>query len=480
MIKDETKKFIDELDETKKLPGPRSKNYQEIFSDIRNNTTHLPQSWNLSQRIWYIKSEKLPSCPHCGANTDLSKTLPVRERYCRECVGKSSKVKTKRFNTCMEKYGGKTPTCSKEIAEKVSMSNKGMKRNSHKHYDTLDESLYSKDWLYNQYKIEKVPVYSIADKLGVTPKTVYLHLKKHKISLDSHFRSAGEEKIFEWLSQYSDNIVKNKRLPDIGEIDLYIPELKLGIEFDGLYWHSEEKRSKTYHQDKKIKCMENGIKLISVFEHELYDKFDIIKSSILNHMNIYTSKVRASSCDIRQINHDDSKAFFESNHIQGFSSQKICLGLYHNNVLIYAMSFGKPRFNKKYEWEIIRMCCLKGYKVYGGASKLWKYFIEMYDPKSVISYCNLRYGHGNVYNVLGFEQKNITSPSYFYFNPNKNKNLNNRNKIEILTRYQTQKHKLSNILENYNPNYTESQNMKNSGYLRVYDAGNCVFVFVAK
>lgn len=61
------------------------------------------------------------------------------------------------------------------------------------------------------------------------------------------------------------------------------------------------------------------------------------------------------------------------------------------------MSFGKPRYNKNYECELLRLCTKNGYAVVGGAEKLFSYFVKTHNPKSVISYCDLSKFMGNVY-----------------------------------------------------------------------------------
>lgn len=116
------------------------------------------------------------------------------------------------------------------------------------------------------------------------------------------------------------------------------------------------------------------------------------------------------------------------------------------------MTFGKPRFNKNYEWEMIRFCNKRNYNVVGAASKLLKYFISVYKPKSIISYADAKYSNGNLYKKIGFTYIGKSSPNYFYFKNNK-----------ILGRIQCQKHKLNNILENFDENKTEIQNMVENG-----------------
>ena len=54
--------------------------------------------------------------------------------------------------------------------------------------------------------------------------------------------------------------------------------------------------------------------------------------------------------------------------------QTVCLGLIHEGELVQIMTFGKPRYNKNYQWELLRLCTNSDYNVLGGASKLFKNF----------------------------------------------------------------------------------------------------------
>ena len=144
------------------------------------------------------------------------------------------------------------------------------------------------------------------------------------------------------------------------------------------------------------------------------------------------------------------------------------------------MSFGSPRFDRKMEWELIRCCGKRGYRVYGGASKLWKHFIKTHEPLNVLSYCNLKYGNGGLYDALGFTKDKITSPSYFYFNPAKLKTSSQRTEIETISRYQAQKKNLQNFLDDFDSNKTEYENMISNKYLQIYDAGNIRYLWHTK
>ena len=129
------------------------------------------------------------------------------------------------------------------------------------------------------------------------------------------------------------------------------------------------------------------------------------------------------------------------------------------------MTFGKPRFNKNYEYELIRYATKSGYHVIGGAGKLLSYFEKTYKPKSLVSYADRRWSQGKLYYALNFKLDHISSPNYWYVYG-----------CDIESRLKYQKHKLSRLLEIYDSNLSEYENMKNNGYRRIYDCGNFVFV----
>jgi hypothetical protein len=132
---------------------------------------------------------------------------------------------------------------------------------------------------------------------------------------------------------------------------------------------------------------------------------------------------------------------------------------------VAVMSFAKPRFNSKYQWELIRYSSELNTTIVGGASRLLKYFERKYKPTSIISYCDRRWGSGGLYLQLGFTESHKSKPNYFYYKSGK-----------VFPRYKFQKHKLPNLLDNFDESKTEVENMLDNGYLRYFDCGNYVFV----
>ena len=177
-------------------------------------------------------------------------------------------------------------------------------------------------------------------------------------------------------------------------------------------------------------------------------------------------KIYARNCHIKLIDNPECKEFLNKYHLQGNISSSIRLGLYYNNELVQVMTFGKPRFNKKYDYELLRLCSKSNTNDVGGAEKLFKYFINTYNPNSIISYCDIAKGKGLIYKKLNFNLLTINSPNYVYIN----------SKYEIKTRYQCQKHKLKSFLPKFDINLSERQNMLNNKYLQVFDSGTKTYV----
>lgn len=252
------------------------------------------------------------------------------------------------------------------------------------------------------------------------------------------------------------------------EIDLYSDKHKLGIEINGLYWHSNI--DKNYHINKTNKCTEKDIQLLHFWDSEINKKFDIVTSIISNKLKLNQSKIFARNCQIKEISSKEAKEFLDKNHLQGYSNSSIKIGLFYNKELISVMTFGKPRFNKNYEYELLRFCNKLNTSVIGGASKLFSYFLKNYfqHGEKIVSYANIRISDGGLYHKLGFIEKGKTDPNYFYFKSNR-----------IYTRYQCQKSKLPKLLgDEFNSNLTEKENMNNNDYKIVYDCGNYVFEYL--
>jgi hypothetical protein len=217
-------------------------------------------------------------------------------------------------------------------------------------------------------------------------------------------------------SIYDGEIIKSYR--DRLEIDIYLPNLNIGFEFNGLYWHSEEFKGKWYHVKKTDYFKEKDIRIINIWEDDWIHKRSIIQSQIANFIGLTSNRIWARKCEVRQIfDNNLSKDFLNENHVQGCDKSSIRVGLFHNNELVSIMTFDNFEGRNKMEdggWNLSRFCNKIGYNVVGGASKLLSYFITESSPKRIISYADASWSNGDLYFKLGFNMVYNSDPDYKY------------------------------------------------------------------
>lgn len=228
---------------------------------------------------------------------------------------------------------------------------------------------------------------------------------------------------------------------------------------------------KEYVQNYVISKARNGIRCIVVFKHELLNKQIIIRDIIHRALNIHTKNIiYARNTSIIDINTENEKQFINKYHLQGYTPSSVKIGLQYKNEIVSMMTFGKPRMNSAYEYELIRLCSC--YDVVGGTEKMFKYFIKRYNPDNILSYCDITKFNGKVYTKLGFSANEdcITTPNYVWYN---NETMN------VLPRYKTMKHKL--VRDGLGTeDETEDLIMIKHGYTKIYNAGNLKFTWSNK
>lgn len=257
----------------------------------------------------------------------------------------------------------------------------------------------------------------------------------------------------------------NKSLINPYELDIVIPALDIAIEYCGLYWHSEAVRlDPGYHIKKMSRCNEKNIRLITVFEDEWTQKSHIVKQRLKNILGV-DHKIYARNCQIAEIDRDTANSFLEEYHIQGSAIAAVNLGCFLRTELVAVMTFGKPRYDKNFQYELIRYCS-KG-TVVGGAGRLFAQFQRAHSPRSVISYCDMRWGTGHMYSALGFHRvEQVLSPGYAY--------------TDFVNRYHRSNFTKSRlILGGADKNLTEREIMVSKKMFRIWDCGQSKWVWTA-
>ena len=370
--------------------------------------------------------------------------------------------------TCLKKYGVENTFQDENIKQKIKeiiklRSDVEYSSQEHLSKESL-QILSNKDILKDYIITNKISgTVELGNKLNISQSCAYNYVERYGLLNNLTYSGSSLEKDIREYINKNFQTENNIKILDGKEIDIFIPKLNIGIEFNGNYWHNEYKKPIKYHQSKSKLAEEKGIFLYHIFEYEWNTKKEQILNQLNNLLGINTQKIYARKCIIKEVNNNEKKMFLELNHLQGNDSSSIKLGLYFNNELVSLMTFTKPRFNKKYEWELSRFCSKENCNVIGGASKLFKYFINNYNPQTIISYSDIAKTRGNLYDKLGFNLETISNPNYIWTNGQYN-----------LSRYQCQKHKL---LEQGFEGKSETEIMHNRGYYRIYDCGNKVWIW---
>jgi len=414
------------------------------------------------------------------------KKITNLERYGVENPMSNSQIHNKFKKTMIDKYGVENALESEECMN--TLINTNMKKynvpyifnfdrklialnNSTQHINPVNLLILNDiNELTELNKNMSIP--EIAESLGVTPAYVYGKFNDHNIKFKSHNKSMLEVEILKFINQHIDNVTiieKDRKILNGKEIDILIPSHKLAIECNGTYWHSElNGKNKNYHLNKTNLAKSKGWDLIHIWENDWISKRDIIKSIILSKIKI-TQRIYGRKTSICTLSLNEEREIFNNNHIQGYIKSKICYGLKIDGKIVAAMSFGISRYNKNYEWELLRYANILNTTVIGGANKLFKYFITTQTPKSIISYCHRHLFTGKMYEHLKMVKMADSQPSYKYFK------ITDKN--TLYSRLQFQKHKLKSKLESFEPNATEWENMQTNGYDRIWDCGNSVWTF---
>ena len=282
-------------------------------------------------------------------------------------------------------------------------------------------------------------------------------------------KSESEEEVYEFIkSIYSGEIIQRLRLEG-KEIDIYLPDLNIGFEYNGLYWHSNLHKENNFHLNKTKFFEEKGVKLIHLWEDDWLYKKEIVKSVIANKIGKTDTKIFARNCKIEEVDNKLVREFLEKNHIQGFVGSKVKLGLYYKDELVSLMTFGGLRkslgyANSEDKWELLRFCNKIGVMIVGGASKLFSHFIKDYLVEEIISFCDYSRSDGNLYQKLGFTFSHLSEPNYYYI-------------VDGLRKHRFNYRKDRLVKGGANSELSESKIMSDFGYSKIYDCGMQKWIF---
>lgn len=469
-------------------------NYSEIYIEINQycqDISDLP----FIQKIWHWVNDKpeyfLCECGKrtsfhknwldgyrffCSAKCSQSKQETKEKRkktnlskYGVDNVAKSDEVKKKQEQTNLEKWG--TKSSSQNILVKEKHKETVRKKWGKEHYfQTDDFKIKAKKYYLEKYGVEhQLNVEEIKERIRNTcleryGVETYLNTKHARDSVKKYNKSTYETEIVEWLATYVSNMETMAKIISPLNIDIFLPDFNLAIEFNGLYWHSELFKDKNYHLNKTKLCGEKGVRLIHIWEDDWLNRKEIIKSIILNKIGKIENKIWARKCIIKECNNQDTADFLNENHIQGYSKFNKSVGLYFENKLVSIMTFGWRAINGKREYELLRFANLINHNIIGAASKLFSHFLNVYNPRTIKSYADISMFDGKLYEKLGFTFERKSDPNYWWV-------------VKGIRKHRFTYNKKKLVAKGHDPLKTEVEIMHELGNYRIWGCGQDKWIY---
>lgn len=405
---------------------------------------------------------------HAASSTIVKEKIKQTnlERYGTEAISHLPDIDAKRKKTCELKYGADHPWKNEDVRAKIktTMSDLYGSENFNQAHIAPEslELLNNKQWLVDQHIANKLSYTQIAKTLNVDMSTVANYAKEHDIETQRYSNSLGEQEIAEFIEQLGVEVIRGDRTTIAPlELDIFVPSHKIAIEFCGLYWHREHLRPRLYHYNKMKLCEQRGIRLLTIYEDEWYDRQHCVENKIKRLLKADdTEKVYARKCTVMQPSQQDAKRFLDINHIQGAGPGSIKYALSHNNEIVAIMTFVNEGGGN---YVLSRYATSK--TIAGGFTKLLAHFKRNHTFKHIKSFADLRLSDGNMYASNGWVCEGLVSPDYFWC-----KGTSRHHKFAF-------RHiNLPSKLSNYDPSLSESENCYAHGYFKVYDCGKLKFV----
>lgn len=231
--------------------------------------------------------------------------------------------------------------------------------------------------------------------------------------------SNPEIEIVKFIRECSEVVVRTSDRTVIPpfELDIYIPELQIAIEYCGLYWHSElVGKNNTYHLNKHVACQQKGIRLITIFEDEWNEKRPIVLSTIKHFLGKSPKGVYGRNVTIQPISWTTAKPFIDEHHLLGAGTPATTMiGAYDGTRLCGVMTFGSPANEQGGDWVVeMKRYATDGNNNPGVASKMFAYAIKKYGWTRVSAFVDRRWFTGSFKAIADFKLERVTKPSVFW------------------------------------------------------------------
>jgi hypothetical protein len=309
-------------------------------------------------------------------------------------------------------------------------------------------------------------------------KPNWVIMKNNPCTQCNHMKSAEEAAIAKFCGLFTKVSSRNRSLLAPKEVDIYMPSKHLAIEFSGMFWHSHpdevhENGHKMDHANKFYRLRDMGIRLITVFQSEWRERPYAIKRLLRNAIGAGRGKLMARKCELKNVPHKEAVAFYERYHPQGGAGHGDHYGLYWKGKLVACMRFtfgandrGAARAGSM--WTLTRYATR--ITVAGGASRLFKAFVNDKNPGEVKSFSDNRYFSGGMYTQLGFTLEEETKPDYQVWSPKIGLAPKSHYQRRLLPK-RLQEHGSTEVFDPETDTRTEKEMTYAMGARRIYDCG---------
>ena len=348
------------------------------------------------------------------------------EKYGVENPLQNKDIQEKQKKTNLEKYETEYSLQNEEVRKKIQITQKGtIEKNESGHFNTINILREDHFWekmssglSYKELSLEfDLNFNTLKDKLSME------EFKARRLEHYTYPTLQSQRELYNNIVELNNSTLFNDR---VGikpyELDIYVEDRKVAIEYNGSFWHSEafldRDIAKSKHLDKTERCKQKGIRLIHIFEHNYIGReqkyLDFIRSAI----NTNEHRIFARKCEISE---ENSNQFIKTYHLQesAHNSTKY-FNLVYDNEIVGAISLG-PHHEKAANTNSIilnRLCFKANHTVTGGFSKMMKY-IKIWAKKEgydkIITWSDNALTDGHAYADNGFTLEDEYSPSYFYF-----------------------------------------------------------------
>lgn len=479
---------------------------QGIDSPVLCEVCEVPLRVKKSGRLEY-PTYCSRTCMHQSKKRTDRRTSTMVARYGVEYTAQSDDLHDKMKDTCVDRFGVDNPFKSSDIQKKASdtimrvygvtnvmadpeiviKQKLGCIKKDHKsivnkiktstyvnngYYNIRQqhlsdhqlELLNDKQWLHNKHHTEQLTLGEIATEIGVEGTVVGNRFAKFGISVQRFAWSVGEKEVVAFLGGLGIEVVSGDRTILSGrELDMYLPAFNLAIEYCGLYWHADchARIDKHYHSKKHKDCERQGIQLITIFEDEWQLHHKQVTNKLMSLLGLDSRPVVfARKTSIVAVTTEQKKQFMDTYHIQGSGPGSVTIGLDYQGELVACMSFIK----QSHTYVLNRYAT--SHRVVGGVSRLLAHFKKTNDWDEIVSFADLRWSDGNLYDKTGWTLDSTIPPDYSYSPDGKNRHH----------KFGFRRKHLPKKLKYFDPSLTERENCDNNGILRIWDCGKLRYI----